>query len=67
MDGAPQGARLRFGGRPGLAQHRRDAELRCPAEDADNWQRAPGQRAEILRPLALSTAPAVALVSGDAH
>lgn len=52
---------------PGLLQHRRDAELRCPAEDADNWQRAPGQRAEILRLLALSTAPAVALVSGDYH
>lgn len=52
---------------PGLLQHRRDAELRCPAEDADNWQRVPGQRAEILRLLALSTAPAVALVSGDYH
>ena len=52
---------------PGLLQHRRDAELRCPAEDADNWQRVPGQRAEILRLLGLSTAPAVALVSGDYH
>lgn len=50
---------------PGLVEHADDASM--PARQADNWQLAPQQRAELLLMVGACQSSRVVLLSGDYH
>lgn len=52
---------------PGLHTHDNGESGRTPARDADNWQLAPHQRAQLLHMIASSQSKRVVLLSGDYH